>query len=294
MHGCALTRQVPARPFSHGTAQFLQAEGIATVTWHSSRMADFILERWEQQASTYGLSHEASWGDSHMIALEIAEICDALPDAGRVLDVGCANGYSTEEILKRRPHLDMVGIDFSPEMIRLAQKRATGTDSGVTYETADVRHLPYSDASFDAVYTTRTLINLPNWEEQEAAIRELLRVTRPGGIVLISEAFWEPLCKLNAVREIAGLPPLVEHDFNRYLKLNKVRQLFQSLGVEWTHTGFSSVYYLGTRFLREIATTVEDYEGYSNPLNAVFFELETTYSGGPFSVQALVAARPLG
>ena len=72
--------------------------------------------------------------------------------------------------------------------------------------------------------------------------------------VVLSEAFWEPLQLLNAMRALVQLPPLVEHDFNRYLKKPKLEEFLRSLGVRFQCEEFSSVYYLGSRFLRELAT----------------------------------------
>jgi hypothetical protein len=48
---------------------------------------------------------------------------------------------------------------------------------------------------------------------------------------------------------------------------------------------FTSIYYLGSRFLRELVTDHTSYEGYSNPINLDFYELEKKYSGGGFGIQ---------
>ena len=250
--------------------------------------SEHILEFWEQQAIDHGQEHSASWGDSGMIRLEVAEIARRLPPTGKVLDAGCANGYSTELIQVQAPGLSMTGLDFAPAMIREAVGREKQSGSGVQYQVGDIRRLPFEDASFDAAFTTRTIINLPTWVDQIEAFREMIRVVRPGGKLLISEAFWEPLCKLNSVRQVAGLDPLEEHDFNRYLKEYRVRGLLSDLGLEFSIVPFSSVYYLGTRFLRELVTDSSAYPGYSNPINEVSFELEQNWSGGPFSVQSLI------
>lgn len=254
-------------------------------------MKDFILETWEAQAERHGSDHAASWGDRWMIDLEVAQLCAHLPTEGVVLDVGCANGYSTELIRHNMPYLSFRGVDFSPKMIAQAISREGETGSGIHYQVADARSLPFDDESYDAVYTTRTLINLPTWSDQRVAIEELLRVTRPGGQVLIAEAFWEPLVALNALRSIAGLRALEEHDFNRYLKLHRVKGVLDDLGLEYEVVEYSSLYYLGSRFVRELATVASDYPGYTNPINEWFHDLERRWSGGPFSVQSLVSVR---
>jgi ubiquinone/menaquinone biosynthesis C-methylase UbiE len=248
---------------------------------------DFIKKYWNQQADLYGASHEASWGDAHMVALEIETIGSYIQPNSNVLDVGCANGYSAIQQLKNPNVSSVVGVDYSEHMIAAAEEAHADQSLGddIKFRVADVRTLPFDDGSFDFVYTTRVLINLPSWEEQVVGIRECLRVVRPGGRVVFSEAFWEPLSLLNALRALKQLPPLVEHDFNRYLKQDKMNVLFEELELPCCVNDFSSIYYLGSRFLRELVTNPDDYPGYSNPINERFYALEQEFSGGGFGIQ---------
>jgi ubiquinone/menaquinone biosynthesis C-methylase UbiE len=260
-------------------------------------MSDFIRSFWESQARAHGLSHCASWGDEFAVALEIETIGRHLREGDEVLDAGCANGYSALRQLERVRLKRLVGVDYAGAMIEAAQRAraalAPEERERVEFRLGDVRALDFADGSFDVVYTTRVLINLPNWEEQAQALRECLRVARPGGKVIVSEAFWEPLVLLNAMRLLVRLPPLVEHDFNRYLKKSKLEQLLRSLGLAWEVEEFSSVYYLGSRLLRELVTDPSAYPGYSNPINRIFYEIERDYSGGGFGIQqAYVIRKP--
>ncbi len=258
-------------------------------------MTDFIRDFWEGQAKQHGASHEASWGDSYAIALEIEAIARHLKDGQTVLDVGCANGYSAFQQLERRKLKSLVGVDFSAAMIAEARKAkvARGLGERVEFHEGDVRGLDFPDAKFDVVYTTRVLINLPSWEQQVRGIAECLRVARPGGLVVLSEAFWEPLQLLNALRALKQLPALVEHDFNRYLKKTRLEELLRSLKLPFEIDEFSSVYYLGSRFLRELVTDPAAFPGYSNPINRIFHDIEREYSGGGFGIQqAYVIRKP--
>lgn len=249
-------------------------------------MNDFIRNHWDAQAEKYGTSHEASWGDNYAIQLEIAVIGRYIKEGDTVLDVGCANGYSTLQQMNRKPK-KIIGIDSSPKMIEQAQKNKIPPHSGceVLFHAGTARSIPYENNVFDVVYTTRTLINLPTWEEQKEGIRECLRVCKTNSTVILCEAFWEPLVLLNALRALQSLPALVEHDFNRYLKKNKLEALLSKLKLDYEVIEFSSVYYLGSRFLRELVTRPDDYPGYSNPINELFFEIEKKYSGGGFGIQ---------
>ena len=181
---------------------------------------DHIKNYWESQGKTHGESHWASWGDNWAIDLEIETIGKYLKDGDDVLDVGCANGFGALKQWKSHKLASLTGVDFAANMIAAARsaKEKEKLADAVTFAEGDVRALAFAEDSFDVTYTTRVLINLPTWEEQKRGIVECLRVTRPGGTVVLSEGFWEPLVLLNAMRALKNLPPLVEHDFNRYLK----------------------------------------------------------------------------
>ncbi len=241
---------------------------------------NFIKDYWDKSASKEG--HNASWGDNWCVALEIDNIAQYIKDGDWVLDVGCANGFAMLEQAKRHNIL-IEGIDFSEEMVKHCLGLA---------QVADVKKIPHKDETFDVTYTTRCLINLPTWEEQVQGIKECIRVTKTGGTVILSEAFYEPLQRLNVIRLVSRLEPLVEHDFNRYLKYGKLHELLQGLQADSaissyaTGRDFSSVYYLGSRFLRELVTDITEFEGYSNPINKIFYELSKEYGGsGEFGIQ---------
>jgi ubiquinone/menaquinone biosynthesis C-methylase UbiE len=247
---------------------------------------DFIKDFWNNQAKKFGESPEASWGDIQMVNLEIETIGHHLRRGETVLDIGCANGYAAFRHAKKLKRI--MGVDFAEEMIREANKaKKNATCNNISFEMGDVRKLQFKTNSFDMVYTTRVLINLPTWADQIQGIKECIRVTKPGGKILLSEAFWEPLMLMNALRILVGLPSLVEHDFNRYLKKDRLNDLLKSLGLKFKIDDFSSVYYLGSRFLRELVTNPNDYVGYSNPINKLFYDIERKYSGGGFGVQQL-------
>lgn len=249
-------------------------------------MSNHILEFWNSQAEKHGKLHDASWGDIHAINLEIQTIGQFISANDDVLDVGCANGYSMIHHLDKQVQ-SLTGVDFSASMIEQAQKNLQGkdVDCKITFEVGDVRNLQFEDNTFDVVYTTRTLINLPTWKEQIQGIEECIRVSKTNGKIIFSEGFWEPLVLLNAMRVLKSLPPLVEHDFNRYLKKSNLEDYFRSKSINFEVIDFSSIYYLGSRFLRELVTIPEDYPGYSNPINKLFYEIEQEYSGGGFGIQ---------
>jgi len=249
-------------------------------------MSNFIKDFWESQAITFKGSHSASWGDNFAIDLEIDTISKYIKEGDAVLDVGCSNGHATLAMLQKKPS-KLCGVDYAENMIVFANenKANLGNPLSVHFDVGDIRTLQFDDNSFDVVYTTRVLINLPNWKEQITGIEECIRVAKKGGKVILSEGFYEPLVLLNSLRALKQLPPLVEHDFNRYIKKAKLEELLSDKKLNYTVEEFSSIYYLGSRFLRELVTNPSDYPGYSNPVNKHFYEIEKEFSGGGFGIQ---------
>lgn len=256
------------------------------------KQGNFIHSFWESQATKHGDAPAASWGDNYAINLEVQNIAAHIKDGDSVLDVGCANGFAAIRQWNIHKLKSISGIDFSQEMITNARRavEVLAAKDKFDFRVGDVKEIPFPDESFDVVYTTRCLINLPNWEDQKRGIDECLRVCKKGGTVIFSEAFYEPLVRLNALRALAGLAPLVEHDFNRYLKKERLEDYLENHDIhdqiDWfAGYDFSSVYYLGSRFIRELVTKIENYAGYSNPINEKFYQLEKEFSGGGFGIQ---------
>lgn len=249
-------------------------------------VADFIKDFWQSQAEKHKAAHSASWGDNWAIDLEVENIGSYIKEGDTVLDMGCANGFAAIRQLARNPK-KIYGVDFSEKMIDYAQNERENhpEKDKLDFRVGDIRKIGFDDETFDVTYTTRTIINLPNWQDQIQAINEVIRVTKKGGTIVISEAFWEPLVLLNAMRALVNLPSLVEHDFNRYIKKEKLEKYLESINLKYTCVEFSSVYYLGSRFLRDLVTNPSDYAGYSNPLNEVFYNIEKQYSGGGMGIQ---------
>jgi len=107
----------------------------------------------------------------------------------RVLDVGCGPGSITRGLAERVAPGEVVGVDLSKETLESARRDAAarGLDN-LRYEEASVYALPFPDASFDVAYAHQVLQHL---REREAALQEMLRVLRPGGLLAIRDIDWE-------------------------------------------------------------------------------------------------------
>ncbi len=104
---------------------------------------------------------------------------------GRVLEVGVGTGLSLPDYDRR---LEIVGIDLSPDMLEKARERvaseALGNVTGL--HEMDAADLKFPDAAFDTVVAMYVMTVVP---EPEVVMRELARVTKPGGQVLLVNHF---------------------------------------------------------------------------------------------------------
>jgi len=120
------------------------------------------------------------------LALDLA----ALEGRELVLEVGFGPGALVSKLVERLPRGRVVGVDFSPLMVSAAAARnAEAVARGaVELSVGSVDALPCSDAAFDRVITVNSL---PFWPDTTRGLREIARVLRPGGrlvIVLVDHA----------------------------------------------------------------------------------------------------------
>jgi len=104
------------------------------------------------------------------------------PDAGDLLDVGCGTGALTFAMAARWPGRRVVGIDLAPPFISFA--RSKGSEELPVFEIGDACALPYASGQFAGAAAHLVLIFIPR---PELALRELRRVTRPGGTVAAAQ-----------------------------------------------------------------------------------------------------------
>jgi tRNA (uracil-5-)-methyltransferase TRM9 len=109
---------------------------------------------------------------------------------GRLLNLGCAHG---PDFLPFRNGFELYGVDFSPEMLRLARKYSTKFKFEVELTLADVRRLPYVDNFFDWAISVASYHHIEGEGERLAALKELRRVLKPGGEAFITVwNRWQP------------------------------------------------------------------------------------------------------
>ncbi len=110
-------------------------------------------------------------------------VFDAVSGAGRILDCGVGTGRN---IAYYPSGAEVVGVDLCPGMLTRARRRAGRLGRRVELVEADVCEMPFPDGSFDAAVATFLFCVLPD-EVQAAALREIARVVKPGGRIVLLE-----------------------------------------------------------------------------------------------------------
>jgi ubiquinone/menaquinone biosynthesis C-methylase UbiE len=107
-----------------------------------------------------------------------------------ILEVGCGGGFYAFEVARAVGESGrMCGIDISADQITAARERCAGL-AWVEFETINILDVPYADASFDAVYGVQVFEYIAALDE---ALRQVSRVLRPGGRLLISATNWNSM-----------------------------------------------------------------------------------------------------
>ncbi len=141
-------------------------------------MFDQVAARYDLTNAVLSLGQDRGWRRAVAQALDLAP-------GERVLDL--AAGTATSSAALADTGADVVGCDFSLGMLRAATPH-----EGVSLVAGDALRLPFADASFDAVTIS---FGLRNTQDVDVALRELHRVTKPGGRLVVCEfshPTWRP------------------------------------------------------------------------------------------------------
>jgi SAM-dependent methyltransferase len=238
-----------------------------------------LKERYEQLGASGDDRTTAS--DFQLRELEIDCALSYLEDGHEVLDVGCGTGYSLRQYASRRA-IRGTGIDYAGSMIETARAQAavvSGLRGSLDFETASVLELPFAADRFDVVTSARCLMALLDWERQQEALRELHRVLKPGGVLVLMEGTQQGLDRLNAARGRFGLAPIAGDGRDRLLTLKFDEAQLISFGSQLfdlvTIHRFGMYYFL-TRIVHPLLVAPEA-PRYDAPINSLAREIARVY-----------------
>jgi ubiquinone/menaquinone biosynthesis C-methylase UbiE len=147
----------------------------------------------------------------------------ALEPGAALLEVGCGNGVSTKLLAhKFRPRC-LVAFDYDPSMVDLAHRRLRRLPAAdpMDLAVADATHMPFADAGFDAVFEVGVIHHVPDWR---AALREINRVLRPGGLLFFAEP--------SRGRLTRGLYRFIPHDRGSMFSAQELVEALADVGLE--------------------------------------------------------------
>jgi ubiquinone/menaquinone biosynthesis C-methylase UbiE len=231
-----------------------------------------LKERYEGFAKSLDYATTAS--DFQLRELEIDTGCEYLGDGMTTLDVGCGLGYAVVEYA-RRYAIEAHGIDYAENMIsgarELLNRDRPVIRGTVHFQTASVTDLPFEDARFDVVTSSRCLMALLDWDLQRKALTEIHRVLRLGGVLVLMEGTFQGLEKLNAMRARFGLAAIAPDGRDRLFTLKFDEEKL----IQYTRAYFSlertkrfGMYYFLTRVVQPLLVA-PDQPRYDHKINEV-------------------------
>ncbi len=210
--------------------------------------------------------------DYQLRELEIDLGREYIRNGDAVLDVGCGPGAALRDYASKRD-IRAVGIDYSENMVEAARKHLAKTEGApeIEFIAASVTELPFEDGEFDVVTSHRCLMALLEWERQQDALREIHRVLKPGGTLVLMEGTFEGIERLNQYRRRFDLDEIDPGGRDRLLTLKFHEQElldFTEPLYELVRIQRFGMYYFLTRIVQPLLVA-PDKPSYDHPLNAV-------------------------
>ncbi len=171
----------PTKPATWTDAELTDVHARADKHDRVRAMFGAIARRYDLNNRVHSFWRDQAW---RRFAVRAADV----KPADRVLDVACGTGDLTLAFATRSPANEVVGVDFTPEMLELASPKARQIKNldpaRVSFEQGDAMNLRFDDASFDVVSIA---FGIRNVQEPDKALAEFFRVLRPGGRLIVLE-----------------------------------------------------------------------------------------------------------
>lgn len=189
----------------------------------------------------------------------------------RILDVGCGDGDLAVELAKRGARV--IGVDASATMVEAAIQRASRERVDVDFRIAAAQHLPFPPGQFDVVGAITILCFVEN---AAPVFREMARVLRPGGHLVIGElGKWSSWAATRRIRGWLGSPLWRQ---GRFRTAKELRSLARQAGLS-VETVRGGIYFPRWGWAARILAPYDPMLSRATPVGAAFLVLRATKPG---------------
>lgn len=242
-----------------------------------------MLAFWSDRVRQYGADPRANTNDIWLRELEIQCVNKIIKrySPGRILDFGCANGYTTTRLAKDNPQCSFLGIDINPDMIAAATKLAQQEGhANLSFRKLDILQ-DETDQRYDFIFAIRVFQNIESVEMQRRVFDRLSALLQPNGLLYFIESYADGYAQLNADRVQMNLPPLPIHPHLTLLTDEFDKYASERMDL-LERTSPSSSYYLVTRLLYSfIAQMNNEPIDYNHPIHQTAVLLPQIGEYGP-------------
>lgn len=232
---------------------------------------DKMMAFWSERAKLYKSDPRANTNDIWLRQLEINYVDRIIKSHPfkRIMDLGCANGYSTITLARLNRNIEFVGADLNYDMIEVAMESLERENlPNLEFRQLDITKDVLTER-YDFIFAIRVFQNIESLEMQKKVFNTVYNLLNTNGMFLYIESYVDGYKRLNEDRITMGLTPLPIHehltlltdDFDNYVSEQMDLSIREFL---------SSSYYLITRLLYSyIAQMNNDPIDYDHPIHQV-------------------------
>lgn len=208
-----------------------------------------IRNYWEGRAAG-DASAQSTTQDIFLRQIELRSLIDRIEKLKprNIADIGSGDGRTTIGLAETFDDIQFCGFDYSLSMTENAKGVLLDRPlNNIKFSQLDIRD--GLRESFDLIYTTRCLINLPSWNLQKQAIQKIHEALGAGGFYLMIENFAEGQAAFNKVRRDFELPEIPVRDHNLFFQRAELVDFTKDLFTIDDEVNISSTYYLVSRVI---------------------------------------------
>ena len=214
---------------------------------------------WNERAKNEHDQRLVNIADLAQRSLENDFVLSHLSSDDRILEVGCGNGFLTQELRKHVSHVD--AFDFAENMVESAIELYGEKNNRFFLD--NLLEPIKTEPPYDKIVCVRVLINLRDLDEQLKAIRNMQGMLKPGGKLLLLEGYQNGFTTLNALRSKSGIDGMKPAAINFYSKIEDVMPVLEEL-FEVEDSGHLGMFDFLTRVVYPALEGAETATGYSD------------------------------